>query len=265
MYDGDCRPAAMSGWSDCNEAVDPVKLVNAERNRPLVEEARRARFRPRCRYGAEDGRKALLRRRLSRNGWLLSTPSVVQSDQPGHPGAAHRGADPVPDLAVGPQPDAASAHCSKDARCALGARRRPAACSRRGLMRSLISPSRRANVSLGPGTSGFRRDRLVLGLQVISIITWSGRYTWPFTGYPMYARSAGGGSGRRSPHPLRRARRWSGDRDYPDDLGGNVFVFQKWIGALQLERPGLQVSSDDRQAANKRLTDNRQSGHFETG
>ena len=115
-------------------------------------------------------------------------------------------------------------------------------------------------MSLGPRTLVSGVIVLVLGLQVISIITWSGRYTWPFTDYPMYARSQQEGDRVVGRHILYAVLEDGREIEItPDDLGGNVFVFQKWIGALQLERPGLQVSSDDRRAANKRLTDNRQS------
>jgi hypothetical protein len=123
-----------------------------------------------------------------------------------------------------------------------------------------VPPSRRADVSLGPRTLVSGVIVLVLGLQVISMITWSGRYTWPFTDYPMYARSRHEGDRVVGRHFLYAVLEDGREVEVtPDDLGGNVFVFEKWIDALQLERTGLQVSSDVRRATNKRLTDNRQS------
>ena len=230
VYDGDCPFCSRYvQMVRLREAVGPVRLVNAREGGPLVEEARRAGFDLDAGMVLKMGGKALLRRRLCATAGAVEHPSrVVQPDQPGHPELAHRGADPVPDLAVGPQPDAASARPPKDPRCALNARRRP---SRpvRGADGTpddalSVSPSRRANVSIGPRTLVSGVIVLVLGLQVISIITWSGRYTWPFTDYPMYARSRQEGDRVVGRHFLYAVLEDGREVEItPDDLGGNVF------------------------------------------
>ena len=191
MYDGDCPFCSRYvQMVRLREAVGPVRLVNAREGGPLVEEARRAGFDLDAGMVLKMGGRLYFGDACVQRLALLSTPvgsfnrinrAILE--------LAHRGADPVPDLAVGPQPDAASARPPKDARCALSARRRPSGLFAARADALWVSPSRRANVSLGPRTLVSGVIVLVLGLQVISIITWSGRYTWPFTDYPMYARS----------------------------------------------------------------------------
>jgi hypothetical protein len=99
---------------------------------------------------------------------------------------------------------------------------------------------------------------LVLGLQVVAIVTWSGRYTWPFTDYPMYSASRQEGDRVVGRHFLYAVLEDGREVEVtPDHLGGNIFIFGKWISALEMEQSGLQVSDDVRQLRNRSLTNTR--------
>jgi hypothetical protein len=74
---------------------------------------------------------------------------------------------------------------------------------------------------------------LVLGAQLLAIVARPGKWTWPFTDYPMYATSRYEGE-------RVNARRFvfgitDDGREVaitPKELGVNVFLYERWAGAL---------------------------------
>jgi hypothetical protein len=74
----------------------------------------------------------------------------------------------------------------------------------------------------------------VLGLQVFAVVARSGKWTWPFTDYPMYAQSHQ--EGERIPAKHFVFARTADGREVevtPENLGVNRWVFERWASSLK--------------------------------
>jgi hypothetical protein len=76
----------------------------------------------------------------------------------------------------------------------------------------------------------------VLGLQVFALATRSGKWTWPFTDYPMYAHSHREGERISAKHFVFAITADGREVEItPENLGVNLWVFERWAGALKRE------------------------------
>lgn len=91
---------------------------------------------------------------------------------------------------------------------------------------------------------------LVLGLQTFAIVARSGKWTWPFTDYPMYAQSHQEGERISAKHFV-FARTADGQEIEitPENLGVNRFVFERWAAALRKEAEQQRLGDSSADAA----------------
>jgi hypothetical protein len=90
---------------------------------------------------------------------------------------------------------------------------------------------------------------LVLGLQFAAVVTRSGKWGWPFIDYPMYSDSIMEGD-RRVVRHADTATTADGDQITvtPDELGVNLWVFERWAAALIRSAQAEVRAADDKQA-----------------
>ena len=86
----------------------------------------------------------------------------------------------------------------------------------------------------------------VLSLQFFALVSRPGKWSWPFTDYPMYAQSHQEGERIPARH-LVAATTADGQQMAvtPEDVGVNLWVFERWVSALkrQAEQPEAAVAS----------------------
>jgi hypothetical protein len=86
----------------------------------------------------------------------------------------------------------------------------------------------------------------VLGFQVFAVVARSGKWTWPFTDYPMYAQSHQEGERISAKHFVFAITADGQEVEITsENLGVNLWVFERWVGGLKrvAERQGLTGSS----------------------
>jgi hypothetical protein len=88
----------------------------------------------------------------------------------------------------------------------------------------------------------------VLSLQFFALASRPGKWSWPFTDYPMYAQSHQ--EGERIPARHFVAATTADGQEIaitPEDVGVNLWVFERWANALKrlAEQPAAAVAAAD--------------------
>jgi len=78
---------------------------------------------------------------------------------------------------------------------------------------------------------------VALGLQIVAVVSRPGKWLWPFTDYPMYAQSHQ--ERERIPAKHLVTGLTADGQEIPitfKDVGVNLWVFERWAGALEHRR-----------------------------
>jgi hypothetical protein len=96
----------------------------------------------------------------------------------------------------------------------------------------------------------------VLGLQAFAVVGRSGKWTWPFTDYPMYAESHQEGERISAKHFVFATTADGREVEItPESLGVNLWVFERWAGALKRAAKPHEPTGSPGQAVADRLAE----------